>query len=229
MNTRGYVSRGKSLGVTMRQRSLLLIAVLTMCAPAPAVSTSTGTPFTGRGAGASSGTSYDQAGESLVEDTFHLTQGIEVRRRLLPTAEGVTFRPGHLAAGIRVDGSGLLHGTPRRSGTFAAPVEICSGRSCREQELTLVVLGYEPWEPRELIFHGGAGVPLDGEIGVEGGPDGVLPTFTVTDQARLPAGVSIGPDGRVGGVPAAPGVFEVPVRICVAGNCAGVVVRIIVG
>ncbi|MEO3891223.1 hypothetical protein [Nonomuraea sp. B5E05] len=195
-----------------------------MCALIPAAPTLTGPVAT-----VSTRTSYDQAGESLVEDTFHFTQGIEVRRRLLPIAEGVTFRPGHVAAGVRVDGSGLLHGTPQRSGTFVAPVGICSEGSCREQELTLVVLGYEPWEPRELTFPGRVGVALDGEIGIEGGPPGVLPTFTVTDQARLPAGVSIGPDGQVGGVPAAPGVFEVPVRICVAGNCAGVVARIIVG
>ncbi|TDC93986.1 hypothetical protein E1292_40350 [Nonomuraea deserti] len=200
-----------------------------MCAPAPALPRLAGPALTDPVAGVSSRIVSDQAGESLVEDTFHFTQGIEVRRRLLPTAEGVTFRPGHLAAGVRVDGSGLLHGTPQRPGTFVAPVGICSGRSCREQELTLVVVGYEPWEPRELTFPGRVGVPLDGEIGVEGGPAGVLPTFTVTDQAELPAGVSIGPDGQVGGVPAAEGVFEVPVRICVAGNCAGVVVRIIVG
>ncbi|WP_161714898.1 hypothetical protein [Nonomuraea sp. K271] len=224
MNPRGYVGRGKSMGVGMRHRRLLLIAGLIMCASAfgayppaePVATVSSGIP-----AGA--------AGESLVEDTFHVTEGIEVRRRLLPTAEGVTFRPADLAPGLRVDGSGLLHGTPRRSGTYVAPVGICSGGSCQEWELTIVVLGYVPWEPRELTFPGRVGVPLDGGIGVEGGPAGVLPTFTVTDQAAVPAGVSIGPDGHVGGVPAARGVSEVPVRICVAGNCAGVVVRIIVG
>jgi len=107
-------------------------------------------------------------------------------------------------------------------------VRVCSQGACEEQEVTLVVLPYVPWEPRELTFPGRVGAPLDGEIGVNGGPSGVVPTFTVTDHDKVPAGVSIGPDGHVGGVPVKAGISEVPVRICVAGNCAGVVVRLII-
>ncbi|KAB8191453.1 hypothetical protein FH608_029785 [Nonomuraea phyllanthi] len=166
--------------------------------------------------------------DAVLEDTFHLTEGIEVRRKLLPTARGVTFHPAYLAVGVRVDESGRLYGTPQRPGTYVAPVRLCAGQTCREQPLTLVVYGNVPWEPRELTFPGRVGVPLDGEIGVEGGPSDVIPTFTVTDGTRLPRGVSIGPDGHVSGTPAASGISEVPVRICVAGNCAGVVVRLIV-
>jgi hypothetical protein len=164
----------------------------------------------------------------LVEDTFYVTQGIEVSQRLLPRDKGVTFTPAYLASGLRVDGEGRLYGRPEHPGTYSAPVRVCSAGSCKEQELTLVVLSYEPWEPRELTFPGRVGTPLDGEIGINGGPSGVMPTFTVTDHDKVPAGVSIGPDGHVGGVPVKPGISEVPVRICVAGNCAGVVVRLIV-
>jgi hypothetical protein len=173
-------------------------------------------------------TPLDPADRGLVEDTFYLTEGIEVSQWLLPTAKGVTFRAAYLAVGIKVDQSGRLYGTPQRSGTYVAPVQLCAGQSCSAQELTLVVLGNVPWEPRELTFPGSVGRPLRGEIGINGGPAGVVPTFTVTDHAKLPQDVTIGPDGHVGGVPAAPGISEVPVRVCVAGNCAGVVVRLIV-
>jgi hypothetical protein len=165
---------------------------------------------------------------ALVEDTFYVTEGIEVSERLLPTAKGVAFRSADLAVGVKIDPSGRLYGTPRRSGTYVAPVQLCAARTCHEQDVTLVVFGNVPWEPRELTFPGRTGTPLDGEIGINGGPAGVLPTFTVTDYARLPQGVTIGPDGHVSGVPAERGLFQVPVRICVAGNCAGVVVRLIV-
>ncbi|MGW4790905.1 hypothetical protein ACWEPC_00630 [Nonomuraea sp. NPDC004297] len=167
-------------------------------------------------------------GRSLVEDTFYLTVGIEVSQSLLPTVKGVTFRPGYLAVGVKVDGSGRLYGKPQRPGTYLASVRTCSGASCHEQGVTLVVLANVPWEPRELTFPGRVGTPLDGEIGINGGPPGVVPTFTVTDHDKVPAGVSIGPDGHVGGVPTTPGISEVPVRVCVAGNCAGVVVRLII-
>jgi hypothetical protein len=165
---------------------------------------------------------------SLVEDTFHLTEGIEVSQWLLPTAKGVTFKAAYLAVGVKLDQSGRLYGTPQRTGTFVVPVQICSGQSCSEQDLTLVVVSYVAWEPRELTFPGKAGTALNGEIGVNGGPSGVVPTFTVTDHDKVPQGVSIGPDGHVGGVPVVAGLSEVPVRICVAGNCAGVVVRLII-
>ncbi|MEV4170586.1 MULTISPECIES: hypothetical protein [unclassified Nonomuraea] len=167
-------------------------------------------------------------GRNVVEDTFYVTEGIEVNQRLLPTAKGVAFRPAYLAVGIKVDQSGRLYGRPQRSGTYVARVQVCAGPACRTQQLTLVVLANVPWEPRELTFPGRAGAALDGEIGINGGPPGVVPTFTVTDLDKVPDGVSIGPDGHVGGVPAAPGISEVPVRICVAGNCAGVVVRLII-
>lgn len=207
----------------MRQRWVFVLAGLALCA-LTAVVPSVSTPM----ALMSRQVPLDPPEGRLVEDTVYVTEGIEVSRRLLPTAKGVAFRSGYLAAGVRVDESGRLYGTPQRSGTYVAPVRLCSGQTCQEQEVTLVVLRNVPWVPRELTFPGRAGTPLDGEIGINGGPPGVVPTFTVTDFARLPKGVSIGPDGHVGGVPAAPGISEVPVRICVAGNCAGVVVRLII-
>ncbi|MFG1707507.1 hypothetical protein ACFLIM_30325 [Nonomuraea sp. M3C6] len=202
----------------MRQKWVLLLAVLLGCALSPAVPSLTMTQVARE-------TPLDP---SLVEDTFYVTEGIEVSQRLRPTAKGLAFRAAYLAVGVKVDRSGKLYGTPQRSGTYVAPINVCAGRSCQERELTLVVLRYVPWEPRELTFPGKAGSTLNGEIGVNGGPAGVIPTFTVTDHAKLPQGVTIGPDGHVGGVPAAPGISEVPLRICVAGNCAGVVVRLII-
>jgi hypothetical protein len=207
----------------MRQRWVFLLAGLAMCAFSAAVPTLS-SPMTVM----SRETPLEPPEEQLVEDTFYVTEGIEVGQRLLPTGKGVAFRSAYLAVGVKVDQSGRLYGTPQRSGTYVAPVQLCAGQSCRAQEVTLVVVRYVVWQPRELTFPGKTGTRLDGEIGVDGGPAGVVPTFTVTNYAKLPRGVTIGPDGHVGGVPAAPGISEVPVRICVAGNCAGVVVRLIV-
>ncbi|TDD42221.1 hypothetical protein E1286_31175 [Nonomuraea terrae] len=219
--------------MTMRQWWVLLLAGLAVCAVAPILSSinapmvemSRETPVEPRELNL---VHRDLPDGLLVEDTVYLTEGIEVDERLLAAGKDVAFRPGHLAAGVRVDRNGRLYGTPQRAGTYVASVEGCAGRACDQDDLTLVVLGNVPWQPRELAFPGRTGVALDGEIGVDGGPAGVLPTFTVTDDDKLPEGVSIGPDGRVGGVPAAPGAFEVPVRICVAGNCAGVVVQLLI-
>ncbi|MFI6927530.1 hypothetical protein ACIBIZ_46890 [Nonomuraea spiralis] len=211
----------------MRQRWLFLVAGLALCALPPAVPSLT-TPLAYMARETLIDPPADPAGERLVEDTFYLTQGISVSQWLLPVAKGVTFRAGYVAVGVRIDAGGHLTGTPSRVGTFIAPVRICAGESCEEQLITLVVFGNVPWEPRELTFPGRVGATINGEIGVNGGPQGVTPTFTVTDHAKLPGGVSIGPDGHVGGVPEAAGISEVPVRICVAGNCAGVVVRLII-
>ncbi|MGI5286010.1 hypothetical protein ACQEVF_22115 [Nonomuraea polychroma] len=207
----------------MRQRWVFLLAGLAVCALTAAVPTIR-TPM----ALMARQTPTDPPEHHLVEDTIYITEGIEVSRRLLPTAKGTTFRAKYLAVGVQIDRSGRLYGTPRRSGTYVTPVQLCADATCHEQEVTLVVLTNVPWVPRELTFPGRAGTPLDGEIGISGGPSGVMATFSVTDHGRLPAGVTIGPDGHVGGVPAAPGISEVPVRICVAGNCAGVVVRLII-
>ncbi|WP_157548524.1 hypothetical protein [Nonomuraea candida] len=208
----------------MRQKWVLLLAGLAVCALTPALPSITTTHM----AQMSRQTPLSPADRSLVSDTFYLTVGIEVSQWLLPTVKGATFRPAYLAVGVRLDQGGRLYGRPQRSGTYVVPVQVCSAETCRQQDVTLVVLANVPWEPRELTFPGKAGTPLDGEIGINGGPAGVIPTFTVTDHDKVPQGVSIGPDGHVGGVPAAPGLAEVPVRICVAGNCAGVVVRLII-
>ncbi|MEU1724672.1 hypothetical protein [Nonomuraea sp. NPDC005692] len=211
----------------MRQRWLFLVAGLALCALPPAVPSLT-TPIAYMARETLIDPPPRPGGDRLVENTFYLTQGITVSQWLLPVAKGVTFRAGYVAVGVNVDAGGRLSGTPSRVGTFIAPVRLCTGDSCEEQLITLVVLGNVPWEPRELTFPGRAGVPLAGEIGINGGPQGVIPTFSVTDHAKLPAGVTIGPDGHVGGVPQAAGISEVPVRVCVAGNCAGVVVRLII-
>ncbi len=207
----------------MRQKWVILLAGLTMCALAPALprATSEITYLAGE-------TPLVPEDDLLVEDTFYLTEGIEASENLLPLHKGVTFQAGYLAAGVSVDAAGRLTGAPQRSGTYAAPVRVCSGQLCEEEHVRLIVLQNVPWEPRQLTFFGRPGTPLDGEIGVEGGPGGVLPTFTVTDHAKVPKGVAVGPDGHVGGVPGAAGISEIPVRVCVAGNCAGVVVRLIV-
>ncbi|MGI5273219.1 hypothetical protein ACQEUU_29005 [Nonomuraea sp. CA-218870] len=167
--------------------------------------------------------------DALVEDTFYLTVGIEVEQRLLPVEKGVSIRPGPLLApGIGVDASGRVYGRPERAGTFSAPVQVCRGRTCSAQQVTFVVLRNVPWAPAVLTFPGRVGERLYGSITIRGGPAGVPPAFTVTDHDALPEGVTIGPDGQVGGVPTTPGVSRVPVRICLAGNCAGVVVTLIV-
>ncbi|WP_143022179.1 putative Ig domain-containing protein [Nonomuraea maritima] len=217
----------------MRHWWVVMIAGLAVCLVSPTMS-SINTPVVEMSAEHPATPStfhvaeYAQPDELLVVDTVYLTDGIAVSERLLPHADGVVFHPGHLAAGVRVAEDGSLSGTARGPGTYVARVRGCVGVKCSESDLTLVVYANVPWQPRELTFPGRVGVPLRGEIGIEGGPPGALPTFTVTDHSKLPRGVSIGPDGAVSGTPAAGGVYEVPVQICVAGNCAGVVVQMII-
>ncbi|WP_336210824.1 hypothetical protein [Nonomuraea sp. LPB2021202275-12-8] len=195
-----------------------------MCALLPALpSTGTRAIYMARGVPAAT------PSERLVEDTFYVTEGIEVISRLLPLEKGVDVRAAtELVPGVGVDASGRLYGTPDRPGTYSAAIRLCAGRVCAEEQVTFVVLRNVPWSPRALTFPGRTGEPLEGRIQIAGGPSGVLPTFSVTDYDTLPAGVSIGPDGNVGGVPTAPGVSRIPVQICVAGNCAGVVVTLII-
>ncbi|MEV4888044.1 hypothetical protein AB0K48_01460 [Nonomuraea sp. NPDC055795] len=206
---------------------LVLIGGLAICALIPAL------PSVGERASSlirSNGMSPPRTSKPglLVETTFYATLGIEVGERILPFDEQAQIRPKEVAPGVRVDEGGSLQGKPLRPGTFSSPIELCRGRTCAEDTITLIVYRNVPWEPRNLTFPGKVGEPMNGEISINGGPNGVLPTFTVTDYDKLPEGVSIGPDGHVGGTPAASGHFEIPVRICVAGNCAGVVVKMIV-
>lgn len=208
----------------MRQTWILLVAGLAMCAFLPALpSVGARAIYMARTTPAATPT------ERLVEDTFFLTVGIEVDQRLLPTEKGVSIRPGaRLAPGIRMDGTGRVFGRPQRVGTYAGEVQICRGRVCSPERVTFVVLRNVPWAPSVLTFPGRVGEQISGDIRISGGPTGVPPTFTVTDPAALPPGVTIGPDGHVGGVPTTPGVSRVPVRVCLAGNCAGVVVTLII-
>lgn len=207
----------------MRQKWLILLGGMAMCALIPVFPS-----VRAQSAHLARGTPLPTPSSLIVQDTFYLTQGIAVNDRLLPVEADVDFRPGDLAPGIRVDGNGWLLGIPARAGTYSAPVRLCRGSACVEERVTFVVLRNVPWEPRELTFPGQVGKPFNGEIALNGGPHGVPATYTVTDDHALPEGVTIGPDGHVGGVPRKPGMFQVPVRICVAGNCAGVVVTLIV-
>lgn len=208
----------------MRQTWILLATGLAMCALLPAL------PSVGSGALHLAGsTPLSTPSERLLENTFYLTEGIAVSQRLMPLEKGVSVSAAPaLVPGVGVTADGDLYGTPRRSGTYTAPISLCGGGRCAQERITLVVLGYVPWNPGVLTFPGKVGQRLDGRIEIEGGPAGVLPTFTVTALDALPPGASIGPDGEVGGVPSVAGVFRVPVRICVAGDCGGAVVTLII-
>lgn len=164
----------------------------------------------------------------VVENTFYITVGIPVDELILPVDDAMKVHPRTLAPGVSVDAKGRMHGKPTRPGTYTTLVKLCSGQTCQDQPITVIVYRNIPWTASNLTFPGKVGVALHGQITITGGPRGVLPTFTVTDFSALPEGVSIGPDGNVSGVPVRAGISETPVRVCVAGNCAGVVVRLIV-
>lgn len=164
----------------------------------------------------------------LVENVFHLTEGVEVDERLLTTDNVYYFERGEVAPGVGVSELGFLYGTPKRSGVYNATVTMCKGEACTREPITVIVHKRVSWSPNQLTFPGAVGVLLDGEIGIDGAPRGVLPTFTVIKPRQLPPGVTIGPDGHVGGVPTKPGMYAVPVQVCVASDCSGVVVRLII-
>lgn len=164
----------------------------------------------------------------LVENTLEATQGVAVDDRLIPLADGVAFRPAELAPGLRVDAAGRVTGTPLRPGSYTDDLWLCRGDSCERDEVITTVYPDLPWQPVGLTCPGAVGKPLESRLGVTGGPDGVLATYTVTDLDALPAGVTLGPDGHLSGTPARAGVYEVPVRICVAGDCTGAVVTFII-
>ncbi|MFI6325663.1 hypothetical protein ACIBG8_49680 [Nonomuraea sp. NPDC050556] len=164
---------------------------------------------------------------NVVENTFYVTQGVEVDDRLLPL-DSFDIPAASLAPGVGLDQSGLLYGKPERPGTYTTPIKLCRGLVCVEERVTIIVHRNIPWQPGELTFPGQVGTALTGQIAINGGPSGVLPTFTVTNSTSLPQGMAIGPDGHVSGTPKVAGISDIPVRICLAGNCAGVVVRLIV-
>lgn len=165
---------------------------------------------------------------NVVENTFFVTEGVEVDERLLPLDEALDIPAADLAPGVGLDESGLLYGKPKRPGTYSEQIKLCKGLVCVEERITVIVYRNIPWQTGELTFPGKVGAALTGQIAINGGPSGVLPTFTVTSSGSLPRGIAIGPDGHVGGIPNTAGIYDIPVRICLAGNCAGVVVRLIV-
>lgn len=164
----------------------------------------------------------------VVENTFFVTEGIEVDERLLLIDETLDIPGADLAPGVGLDESGLLYGKPKRPGTYTTPIKLCRGLVCVEERITVIVHRNIVWRPGELTFPGKVGVAFNETITINGGAPGALPTYTVTNSSSLPPGLAIGPDGHLGGVPASAGVSEIPVRICLAGNCAGVIVTLIV-
>ncbi|MET9341722.1 hypothetical protein [Nonomuraea sp. NPDC003804] len=164
----------------------------------------------------------------LVENIFHVTEGVEVDERVLTVDSGYYFQRKEVAPGVGISEIGFLYGTPNRAGTYTSTLKICKGDTCTREPITLVVHTRVSWSPTQLTFPGRVHVMMDSEIEIEGAPRGVLPTFTVIDPRQLPPGVTIGPDGHVGGVPEKPGVYTVPVQVCVASDCSGIVVRIII-
>ena len=134
----------------MRQTWGLMVAGLGLCALVPAlpsaamrtVAVSSDLPAV----------HVDPPAKRLVEDVFYVTQGIEVDNRLLPFQDDVTISPATFAPGVTLDEAGRLHGMPQRPGSFAAPVRLCRGQDCVDQQITVVVLRNMPWQPSELAF-----------------------------------------------------------------------------
>ncbi|MEU7000997.1 hypothetical protein [Nonomuraea sp. NPDC046570] len=209
----------------MRRMWLALLAVPALGALIPMLP-SAGTPMV-RDTPLVDVATVDRAPRMLVENTFHVTEGIDVDVRLMPVEQGVEITETVIAPGVTLDASGAMHGAPKRPGTYTKLVKLCQDSGCVRERVALVVHRNIPWQPGTLTFPGRVGVPFDSQITVVGGPE-VPPAFTVRDTSALPKNVTIGPDGHVGGVPVRAGLSEVPVRVCLAGNCGGVIVTLIV-
>lgn len=209
----------------MRRMWLALLAVPALGALVP-VLPSAGTPMV-RDTPVVKAATVDSLPRMLVENSFDVTEGIDVDVRVMPVQEGVKIQEADIAPGVTLDPSGAMNGAPKRPGSYSKLIKLCQNDKCVRERVTLVVHRNIPWQPGTLTFPGRVGTPFDSQITVVGGPK-VPPTFTVRDTSALPENVTIGPDGHVGGVPVRAGLSEVPVRVCLAGNCGGVIVTLIV-
>ena len=196
----------------MRRMWPVLLGVLALCALIPLL----------QSAGAPGGSespvevkAVAEEPEMLIENSFDVTQGIDVEARVATLQDGVDIPATALAPGLSLDSTGAIRGAPTTPGSYSRQVRLCHRGVCVEEQVTVVVHPNIPWRPGVLTFSGQVGAAMDSQITVIGGPE-LLPTVT------------IGPDGHVGGTPLRTGVSKVPVRICVAGNCGGVVVTLIV-
>jgi hypothetical protein len=71
-----------------------------------------------------------------------------------------------------------------------------------------------PADP-SAVFGGTVNQPITGSL-----PGATAATFSITDPTLLPPGMSITATGTVTGIPAADGIYSVPVSACVATLCA---------
>lgn len=147
------------------------------------------------------------------------TGGLAIKTQTLPTrpvglaysvsleavgGEGTrtwTLESGTLPAGLTLDGSGLISGTPTTGGDFSFRVKVTDDSGSAEADLTLTVSAASGTVDLGNIYMGSAyvGVPFSFVPSLSGG-DGTY-AFTISEGV-LPAGLSLDPlTGEISGTP----------------------------
>jgi hypothetical protein len=136
---------------------------------------------------------------------------------------------GALPAGLTLSKEGVLAGTPTAAGSFTFTVKATgnakdfSGTRVDSREFTLNVTA--PLAVRLSRPAVEVGVPARASLVASGGAG----PYTWSATGGLPAGLTIGPDGALRGVPKRPGSYSVTLRLVDAnGSITNVQVRLVV-
>ncbi|MFB9963935.1 hypothetical protein ACFFOP_15235 [Sinosporangium siamense] len=132
-----------------------------------------------------------------------------------------------LPPGITVTRRGKIIGTPTASGTFKVPVKMCAAAECVPFTLSLAVA---PASTAHWVVSASytsvPGQPVSGSITTTGTPAGVKVTYTITDPAKLPPGITVTPDGKITGTPTTAGTYKVPIKVCAGTLCANITIAV---
>jgi hypothetical protein len=148
----------------------------------------------------------------------------------------VAADPATLPAGVSIGADGTVSGTPVAGGNTTAHVKVCGQDDCVWQDVNFAIAGSTgpgpgtqkppPADPT-MSLNGSVNAPISGTL--PGSQAAAPSTFTVTNPAQLPPGVSIDASGNLMGIPASAGNYPIPVKACNATGCTTGTVTLAIG
>jgi hypothetical protein len=167
--------------------------------------------------------------------------GIVTSSTVIPPVS-VLVDPATLPAGVSIGTDGTISGTPVAAGNTTARVKVCGQDSCVWKNVVFDVspggtdgsggtghTGAQKPPPADptMTLNGSANAPVSGTL--PGSAAAAPSTFTVTDPAQLPKGVSIDSSGNLMGIPTSAGTYSIPVKACNATGCTTGTVTLTIG